>query len=64
MISRKEVLNALITIRNVCKETEDCQSCLLRNSAGMCGVIEDSNGETYGSLTEWFLPEGERLILN
>lgn len=65
MISRKEVLNALIIIKNVCKETEDCQSCLLRNSSGMCGVLEDSHGEMYGSLTEWILPdEHDRLILS
>ena len=53
MISEKEVLEALHTLRNVCKENgEICSKCLLRNFENDCGVIMNSMGDTHRKLTD------------
>lgn len=67
MISEKEVLDALHTLRNVCKENgEICSKCLLRNFENDCGVIMNSMGDTHRKLTDWELKDYDnpRVILN
>ena len=67
MKSEKEILDALHTLQEVCMENyRNCTKCLLRNADGDCGVITDSSGDSYNSLTEWDLKnlENPRLILN
>lgn len=67
MMSEREVLKALQTLQCVCEENNGkCSNCMLRTAANDCGVIVDSNGDSYQTLTEWDLKQDDkpRLILN
>lgn len=67
MTSEKEVLKALKMLQEVCEENNGrCSDCILRNASNDCGVIVDSNGDSYRALTEWDLKQYDkpRLILN
>lgn len=67
MKSENEILEALKILKKVCEENNGkCRNCLLRNASNECGVITNSIGELYNTLTEWDLKnfENPRLILN
>lgn len=65
MRSEKEILDALKILQEVCNEST-CKTCILRNGSDACGVLENTNGEGYGSLEEWYLKGNDkpRVILN
>lgn len=67
MKTEKEILEALYVLQDTCNDnSHQCGECMLRNGYGTCGVIYDSNGESFISLTEWQLKDYEnpRLILS
>ena len=67
MISEKEVLDALHTLRNVCEASKGvCARCMLRNFENDCAVILNSMGDTHRKLTDWELKDysNPRMILN
>lgn len=67
MKSEKEVLEALKTLQEVCEENNGrCSDCMLRSASNDCGVVVDSNGDSYRALIEWDLKQYDkpRLILN
>ena len=67
MKSEKEVLNALNTIMDVCKEHNgQCKKCILRNADDYCGVLGNSRGDSYESPVEWVLKNDDnpRVILS
>lgn len=67
MKSEIEILDSLKTLQEVCKNNNGrCNNCILRNASNDCGVIIDSNGDSYRALTEWDLKRYDkpRLILN
>ena len=67
MIAEKEVLEALKLLQNVCLENNrKCNQCILRSGNGDCGMIVNSNGDVYESISEWQLKSYDnlRVILN
>ena len=56
MKTEKEVLEALKTLQEVCKENDGkCKNCLLRNGNNDCGVMFDTDGDYHETLMHWDL---------
>ena len=66
MASEKEILDALYTLRSVCADNmEKCSNCILRNNSDTCGVLFNSDNDSYYSLKDWNLkdPDKPRIIM-
>lgn len=67
MKSEQEILDALKTLKEVCKERNGmCNTCPLRTLNNYCGVIYNSGCEPHYKVEDWDLKDynNPRLILN